>query len=230
MSRLIAAVAIGVGASFFGLALLVGTRPSDGFLFAVGVTVAVVPCGLLPTVTLSLAIGAQRMTRQHALARHLEAVETLGSTTFICTDKTGTLTRNEMAVVEVWLPDGHAVITGRGYEPVAEVRCEPSGALASLQEAARVAARCSSGYVAEVDGRWVARGDPMEAAFDALASRVGGAVRSDVSEVSELARFPFDARRRRMSVVADGRVLVKGAPDAILPALQFGVRPRSRST
>ena len=156
VSRLIAAVAVAVGAGFFGLALLVGTQPSDGFLFAVGVTVAVVPCGLLPTVTLSLAIGAQRMTHRHALARHLEAVETLGSTTFICTDKTGTLTRNEMAVIEVWMPDGRAAIAGSGYEPVAEVRCDPPGALASLREAARVAVRCSSGHVAEVDGQWVA--------------------------------------------------------------------------
>ena len=125
VSRLIAAVAIAVGVVFFGLSLLVGTKASDGFLFAVGVTVAVVPCGLLPTVTLSLAIGAQRMAGRHALVRHLEAVETLGSTTFICTDKTGTLTLNEMAVVEVWMPAGRAVIEGSGYEPVADVAANP---------------------------------------------------------------------------------------------------------
>lgn len=217
VSRLIAAVAVSVGAGFFGLALLVGTRPSDGFLFAVGVTVAVVPCGLLPTVTLSLAIGAQRMTHHHALARHLEAVETLGSTTFICTDKTGTLTRNEMAVVEVWMPGARCTITGSGYEPAAEVRCDPPSALASLQEAARVAVRCSSGHVAKVDGKWVARGDPMEAAFDALARRLDMPVQLGAIDAPEQARFPFDARRRRMSVVAGDRVLVKGAPDAVFP-------------
>ena len=124
-----------MGVGFFGLAVLVGMPPSDGFLFAVGVTVAVVPCGLLPTVTLSLAIGAQRMARRQALVRHLEAVETLGSTTFICTDKTGTLTRNEMAVVEVWLPAGRAVIDGVGYEPVADVRCDPPEAADTLARA-----------------------------------------------------------------------------------------------
>ena len=155
LSRLIGAVAVGVGVSFFCIALLVGTPASDGFLFAVGVTVAVVPEGLLPTVTLSLAIGAQRMAARHALVRHLEAAETLGSTTFICTDKTGTLTRNEMMVVEVWMPDGSAVIEGVGYEPVADVRCEPSDAYAALREVARAATRCSSGHIVEEDGRWV---------------------------------------------------------------------------
>ena len=217
VSRIIAAVAVTVGVGFFGAALLMGTAASDGFLFAVGVTVAVVPEGLLPTVTLSLAVGAQRMATRRALVRHLEAVETLGSTTFICTDKTGTLTRNQMTVVDVWMPGGRAVIDGNGYEPVAEVRCDPPEVIETLREAARVALRCSTGRVVEEDGLWVAHGDPMEAALDALARRVGVDADADVVTASGALRFPFDARRRRMSVVVDGRVLVKGAPDAILP-------------
>jgi magnesium-transporting ATPase (P-type) len=217
VSRVIAALAISVGFGFFGLAVLVGMPPSDGFLFAVGVTVALVPEGLLPTVTLSLAIGAQRMAGRHALVRHLEAVETLGSTTFICTDKTGTLTRNEMAVVEVWMPGGRALIEGIGYEPVADVRCDPAGSADALRELARAALRCSSGRVIEEDGGWVARGDPMEAALDALARRVGVDEASDTRDAPEVVRFPFDARRRRMSVVVGDRVVVKGAPDAIFP-------------
>jgi magnesium-transporting ATPase (P-type) len=217
MSRLIAAVAITVGTAFFGLAVLAGMPPSDGFLFAVGVTVALVPEGLLPTVTLSLAIGAQRMAARHALVRHLEAVETLGSTTFICTDKTGTLTRNEMAVIEVWLPAGRAVIDGVGYEPLGEVRCDPPRARDALAELALAAVRCSSGHVAKEGGHWVARGDPMEAALDALARRVGVDEVADTRAHPEVARFPFDARRRRMSVVVGDRLVVKGAPDALFP-------------
>ncbi len=216
VSRIIAAVAVAVGLGFFGIALVVGTPAADGFLFAVGVTVAVVPCGLLPTVTLSLAIGAQRMARRHALVRHLEAVETLGSTTFICTDKTGTLTRNEMAVREVWMPTGSATVSGVGYAPEGTVDCAP-GALAALRDLALVAARCGSGGVVLDGGRWAARGDPMEAALVALAHRVGVDVEADAARRPEAGRVPFDPRRRRMSIVVGDRLLVKGAPDAVLP-------------
>jgi len=213
--RTIAAVALAVGAGFFGLALLVGTPPRDGFLFAIGVTVALVPEGLLPTVTLSLAIGAQRMADRHALVRHLEAVETLGSTTFVCTDKTGTLTENRMAVVEAWTPFGTARIRGPGYAPEAEVTADADPRVAdALRSLATAAARCSTGRaVLAPDGEWEARGDPMEAALDALARRVGAPVDVD-DEVR--ARFPFDPRRRRMAVVIGERVYVKGAPDAVI--------------
>ncbi len=118
VARAVAIIAVGVGIAFFGISLLVGGTPRDGFLFAVGVTVALVPEGLLPTVTLSLAVGAQEMARRHALVRHLESVETLGSTTFICSDKTGTITRNQLSVVEVWTPSGTALVSGVGYEPL----------------------------------------------------------------------------------------------------------------
>ena len=197
--------------------MLVGTKASDGFLFAVGVTVAVVPEGLLPTVTLSLAIGAQRMAARRALVRHLEAVETLGSTTFIATDKTGTLTRNEMVVVEVWMPSGTTVVTGGGYTPEAEVDCTPPSSSVDAMELARTAALCSSGRAIEVEGSWVARGDPMEAALDAFARRIGVAIDEERERTTETARFPFDVRRRRMSVVRDGTVMVKGATDAVFP-------------
>jgi magnesium-transporting ATPase (P-type) len=214
--RIVALIALGVGAGFFGIALLIGTPAQDGFLFAIGVTVALVPEGLLPTVTLSLAIGAQRMATRHALVRRLEAVETLGSTTYICTDKTGTITRNEMTVVEVWTPVGSARVEGEGYGPEANIDVDTT-VRPRLRELATAAVRCSTGRVVQREGQWVPLGDPMEAALDALSRRVGSDVDEDSRTAPEHGRFPFDPRRRRMSVVAGDRVLVKGAPDAVLP-------------
>jgi calcium-translocating P-type ATPase len=214
--RTVAVLAVGLGGAFFVTALLVGTPASSGFLFAIGVTVALVPEGLLPTVTLSLAMGAQRMAARHALVRRLESVETLGSTTFICTDKTGTLTRNEMSVVEAWTPAGAARISGVGYEPAGSVEAEEK-VLPTLRELARTAARCSTGRAVRAEGRWVARGDPMEAALDAFARRMGVEVEAEERRAPTSRRFPFDPRRRRMSVVVGDRLLVKGAPDAVLP-------------
>lgn len=212
--RAVAMIAVGVGITFFAVALAVGSPASDGFLFAVGVTVALVPEGLLPTVTLSLAMGAERMASRHALVRRLESVETLGSTTFICTDKTGTLTRNEMTVVEVWTRAGTTSITGSGYDPTTMLVPE-DGALPSLRLLARAAARCSTGRAVQREGRWVAQGDTMEAAIDTFARRLGIDVAADEAVHPVLRRYPFNPRRRRMSLVVGDRLFVKGAADAL---------------
>ncbi len=118
------------------------------------------PNGMLPTVTLSLAAGVQEMAKRHALVRHLESVETLGSTTYICSDKTGTITRNQMAAVEVWTSLGTAEIGGVGYEPTGTVSASPEVRLA-VTELARVAARCSEGRAVCRAGKWVPDGDPQ---------------------------------------------------------------------
>jgi magnesium-transporting ATPase (P-type) len=211
--RTIAAIAVGVGGLFFAVSWLAGLDPTDGFVFAIGVTVALVPEALLPTLTLALAIGAQRMARRNALVRRLESVETLGAATFICTDKTGTLTVNQMAVAEVWTPAGAVRVSGAGYRPEAFVDPDGPDALELSRRAAAAARACSNGRAVEEDGRWVAHGDPMEAAIDALVRRLGARAWPSPARL----RFPFDPRRRRMSIVAGGDVLVKGAPDSVLP-------------
>ena len=211
--RVMATITIAVGLAFFGLSVVLGSPVKDGFLFAIGVTVALVPEGLLPTVTLSLAIGAQRMAGRHALVRHLDAVETLGSTTFICTDKTGTLTRNEMAVVEAWTPSGSVTIAGTGYEPTATV-AGTTGALAAAAEMARLGRACSSGRAVLRDGQWCAAGDPMEAAIDAMSRRCPG---PGEPELVSLERFAFDPVRRRASVEVGAWLVTKGAPESVLP-------------
>ncbi|UER53292.1 cation-transporting P-type ATPase [Kineosporiaceae bacterium SCSIO 59966] len=215
--RAIASIAVAVGGGFFVLALVLGDSASDGLVLAIGVTVALVPEALLPTVTLSLAWGAEQMAKREVLVRELEAVETLGSTTFICTDKTGTLTRNQMTVVEAWTPGGTAVIDTPGYEPTATVVLSNPGARHGLEVLALSAVRCSAGYVHPVDGGWAPHGDPMEAALDAFARRLGLDTDDDRTSHRPSVRFPFDPRRRRMSIVIDDEVLVKGAPDTVLP-------------
>jgi magnesium-transporting ATPase (P-type) len=213
--RVIAFVAVAVGSVFLVIAVVVGIRLSDGFLFALGVTVALVPEGLLPTVTLSLAMGAQRMAARGALVRRLESVETLGSTTFICTDKTGTLTQNEMSVVEVWTSKGRASIEGPGYAPRGTVHAEPV-LLPLLQELASAAALYSNGRPVLRDGRWVAQGNPLEVALDVFARRLKVDVQAEEEASPAIRRFPFDPRRRRMSVVMRNRAIVRGAPEAVL--------------
>ncbi|HLH71993.1 MAG TPA: cation-transporting P-type ATPase, partial [Chloroflexota bacterium] len=214
--RIISIVALGTGVVFLVVAALVGIRLTDAFLFALGVVVAVVPEGLLPTVTLSLAWGAQRMAEHQALVRRLEAVETLGSTTFICTDKTGTLTLNEMSVVEVWTTHGHDQIEGRGYDPGSRTPVESDRA-AVLRELALTVSYCSNGCVVERDNRWVAQGNPLEAALYVFCRRMGIDPEAGKKTNGLISVFPFDPRRRRMSAIAGGRLHVKGAPDAVVP-------------
>jgi calcium-translocating P-type ATPase len=210
-------IAVGAGMAFIVASTALGFDLESGLVFGIGVMVALVPEALLPTVTLSLAIGAQRMAAHNALIRRLEAVETLGSTTFLCTDKTGTLTQNRMAVVEVWTPHGTATIKGVGYEPQGEVAVPSAKVAGLIKDVAIAARRCSTGRAVLDGSTWIAVGDPMEAALDAFSRRVGVKVEDEVAADPEIARFPFDARRRRMSVVTKRATYVKGAPDAVFP-------------
>ena len=187
---LIAAVAIAVGLLFLPLGLLAGLSPRDAAVFAVGLLVANVPEGLLPTITLALAVGVRVLARSGALVKRLSGVETLGSTTVICTDKTGTLTENRMSVARLWA-------AGREF-----ARYED----ASVDQAfARVTANC-----APED----AGADPMERALVAAAADVG------VQAGERIATFRFDSERKRMSVVAlaggTPTVFVKGAPETVV--------------
>ncbi|MFB9385619.1 cation-translocating P-type ATPase [Pseudonocardia petroleophila] len=217
--RVVGVVALAVGAAFFGIALLLGTGLTEGFLLAVGVTVALVPEGLLPTVTLSLARAAHTMAGRHALVRRLEAVETLGSTTVICTDKTGTITGNQMSVVRVWTPQGVARVHGTGYDPAGTVDAG-AGAGAAVVALAGVAVRCATGRTVHRDGTWVPVGDPMEVAVHVLALRCGLDTDADEAARPDVRRVGFTPARRRSLAVVGGpgvpTVAVSGAPDAVL--------------
>jgi magnesium-transporting ATPase (P-type) len=206
--RVIAIFASITGVLLGVASVLLGLDATEAFLFGVGVSVALVPEGLLPTVTLSLARGARIMAGEHALVRRLDAVETLGDTSFICTDKTGTLTQNRMSVVEVVTPAGSVIVTGEGYEPVATF-AGPDAAIATAAAAASAATSCVTGRVTRGDS-WAPDGDPMEAAIHCLALRLGVDAWEDVD------RRPYTADRLVSSGLSHGRVAVLGAPEAVL--------------
>ncbi|RYU11515.1 cation-translocating P-type ATPase [Nocardioides iriomotensis] len=208
--RFVALTAVGTGVLLGAGALLLGLDATAAFLFGVGVAVALVPEGLLPTVTLSLAHGAQQMAGRHALVRRLDAVETLGATTYVCTDKTGTITQNRMAVVSVWQPSGWVRVEGEGYTPEARVSGDPD-ALGRLPAVARWAAACVHGRARLHADRWVADGDPMDAAVHALLLRLGGDEPPRV-----LAGAPFSRDRMLTSVVVEDALVVLGAPEQVL--------------
>ncbi|HET6530865.1 MAG TPA: cation-transporting P-type ATPase [Actinoplanes sp.] len=213
--KVLAVTAVGVGAAFFALSLLLGMELVAGFLLAIGVTVALVPEGLLPTVTLALAWGARRMAERNALVRRLEAVETLGSVTYICTDKTGTLTRNQMAVVAVWTPYGSATVRGAGYDPDGVIDA-PEALAARVAELAYAAVRASSGRLSRRGDGWHPTGDPMEVALHVLALRAGIEVADREHNEPAVATYPFDSRRLRYSTVVGETLYVKGAPETVL--------------
>ncbi len=183
---------------------------SEMFMAVVGVAVAAIPEGLPAVMTITLAIGVQAMAQRHAIVRRLPAIEAIGSVSVICTDKTGTLTRNEMVVAAAETPEGAFEIAGKGYAPEGAVT--PAGDLARL---ARAAFLCNDAALHCRDGHWMVEGDPMEGALLAFAGKVGG---GDVAR--RLDAIPFDSRHRFMAVLtegSEGRVThVKGAPERVL--------------
>jgi P-type Ca2+ transporter type 2C len=223
--RTIAALAVGTGGVFFAISLGLGTPASDGFLFAVGVIVALVPEGLLPTLTLSLARSATRMARRGALVRHLEAVETLGSTTVICTDKTGTMTANEMTARAVAMTGRRWRVSGTGYGRRGALldvdRPLAADELAEVEDLLRAAALCNDAHIDRQGRHSRCVGDPTEGALVVLAGK-GGITREVAERTAQRVReFPFESARRRMSTVhalPNGRleVMAKGSPEAML--------------
>ena len=222
--RLITMIALGMGTLVFLLtSFLIGMELKESFIFAIGIIVALVPEGLLPTVTLSLAMGVQRMAKRNALVRRLSAVETLSATTIICTDKTGTLTKNEMTVRSLWIPNtnnGQTVqVTGEGYDPTTGAITMPdqTEARQQLQLLLIGAALCSNAHLVHPLGssRWQEMGDPTEAALLVAALKAHLNLEDLQKNYARQREVPFDSRRRMMTVVLDWQHSEEFAP--ILP-------------
>lgn len=215
LSRVTAVLAVTIGLAFFGIGWLVGIPSSKAFVFAIGTIVAMVPEGLLPTLTLALALATQRMARRRVLIRYLPAVEALGSTTVICTDKTGTLTQGRMTVRSLFLGDGTATPAELARQPGRLERFEPFFLTARLCHDLTESAGAS---------RPALRGDAMEVALVEMALQL----RPGLAALPRLDEIPFEADRMRLSTLhrgADGRVLYcKGAPESVLPLCRRRLR------
>lgn len=201
-ARLIALIAVGVGLAFLPIGLAAGLSLAAAVSFAIGLLVANVPEGLLPTITLALASGVRDLAKRGAVVKRLSAVETLGSTTVVCTDKTGTLTENRMRVTAVWTPSGESPVDG-----VADVPQD-------VRLLARAAAACTTARPA------AGHGDPTELALLELADRLSEPCSPDQRDQDRRALFRFDPRVKLMTTAdhRDGTVVLhtKGAPEEVL--------------
>lgn len=205
--------------------LVKGQPILDLFIFGIALAVAVVPEALPAVVTISLAIGVQRMVKRHALIRRLPAVETLGSTTVICTDKTGTLTKDEMTVKEIYLPEGiWCEVSGSGYEPKGEILLQ-SNVLAEhsvLQELLKAGVLSSDAQLIEAEGRFEIKGDPTEGALVVLAAKRGLNKELIDETCPRIAEIPFTSETKRMTTFHTcgdtTTAYSKGAPEVMLAA------------
>ncbi|WP_127508531.1 cation-translocating P-type ATPase [Actinoplanes solisilvae] len=200
---IIAIVAVAAGATFLPVGVLAGLGWAAAISFSIGLIVANVPEGLLPTITLALAAGVRDLARSGAVVKRLSAVETLGSTTVICTDKTGTLTENRMRVTRLWLAGGDR-----------DAKAGPSDP--RVRDLAAAAATCTTARPAD-DGTADGSGDPTELALLRLAVEKGVPVRAADRDPARTALYAFDPRTKRMSTVSGGRLHTKGAPESVVP-------------
>jgi len=233
LTKQISVIAMSIGVLFFVAAVFFVKEPvAKSFIFALGMVVAYIPEGLLPTVTLSLAMAVQRMVKEHALVKRLSAVETLGCTTVICSDKTGTLTQNEMTVGNLWLPGKEFEVTGLGYAPVGEIKYQGStvdvSKNAELETLIKAAALCSNARILPPNpenDRYTVLGDPTEACLGVVAQKAGIDMESVSKKMLRLRELPFDSRRKRMATIhqlpANKENLkkiayIKGAPKEVM--------------
>ncbi|MDI6644009.1 MAG: cation-transporting P-type ATPase [Methanobacteriaceae archaeon] len=228
LAHIIAFVAVSMGLILFIVDIWVINLPLVvGFTFAIGLMVANVPEGLLPTVTLALASSAKKMVKKNALIKRLSSVETLGSTTIICTDKTGTLTKNEMTVRKIWIPHKVIDVTGTGYSSEGEFIYEGQkisyNEFKELELVIRVATFCNDAKLIEngkSTNNFKIMGDPTEASLLVAALKINFNLEKELRRMPRIGEIPFDSDRKCMSSIHqknDRKVAyVKGAPKRII--------------
>lgn len=223
-AKLIGIVIIGFSAVLFGVGLLHGSKVSEMFMVAVATAVSAIPEGLPVAVTITMAIGVARMARRNAIIRKLPAVETLGSTTVICSDKTGTLTKNEMTVRLAYDGDHIYDITGSGYEPKGEILHDQMSVKEEERErhlqVLRIGLLCNESNIYEEDGQYKVDGAPTEGALIVSAMKAGLKTEEEKKHYPQIAIIPFESERGYMATLHrhGGKkfIFVKGAPEMVL--------------
>jgi cation-transporting P-type ATPase F len=218
-SKILLIVILLLAAATFGVGLLRGQDFVETLFAAIALAVGAIPEGLPAAVTITLAIGVNRMARRRAIIRNLPAVETLGSTDVICSDKTGTLTRNQMTVTELRTLGGIYPVSGLGYAPTGEIGGEWKADQA-LTGMLKAGLWCNDSQLAEMDGHWSVTGDPTEGALLAVARKAG----LDPQPGARLDAIPFDSQHQYMATLHEGGVVyVKGAAEVLLDKCAGGL-------
>ncbi|MBS3935833.1 MAG: cation-transporting P-type ATPase [Sulfuritalea sp.] len=222
-SRILLYAILGLAGLTFAIGLWHGGAAVDMFMAAVAMAVAMIPEGLPAVLTITLAIGVARMARRNAIIRHLPAVETLGSTTVICSDKTGTLTRNEMTVQRLWAGGERAEVGGVGYAPEGDLRLDGSpvdlGLHPALSELLRAGLLCNDAVLKQEDEVWKIDGDPTEGALLAAGRKAGLDIGQVEAGYPRLDAVPFESQHQFMATLHGGEspvVYLKGSVEKLL--------------
>ena len=228
LARWLTVTVVIIGAGLFIVATMQGFTFFTSMVYALGIAVALVPQALPAQVTVALSTTSKRLADMNAVVRSLPSVETLGSTSVISTDKTGTLTKNELLATRVWFDGRHFTLTGSGYEPKGEIQ-DDAGKTLDQEEIDRIeimmdaATMASNAEIHQPDDDhpgWYPVGDPTEAALVAMSTKLGTRSPTEDEENPELQEFPFDSERKLMSSVRQfedrQELAMKGAPDNVL--------------
>ncbi len=234
-SRTLLYIILGIAALMFAVGLGYGYSWTEMFEAAIAFAVSAIPEGLPAVVTVTLAIGVSRMARRHAIVRKLPAVETLGSATVICSDKTGTLTENQMTVQAIYAGGQHYTVTGVGYAPQGEILLDEKPVnwdnSSALKECLKAGLLCNDSHLEKKDGQWQVVGDPTEGALIAVANKVGYTRSGLEEEMLRLDVIPFESEFQYMATLHETSsstneqkhriIYVKGSVEAILKRCQL---------
>lgn len=232
-ARMLSIIAILIGTVFFFIGILLKISVLEAFLFGIGVMVACIPEGLQATISISLAMGIRRMAHKNALVKRLSAVETLGCTTVICTDKTGTITKGEMTVTQIWVNNKIIQITGVGYEPYGDYILNGKkltiNDLPDLKILLEAATFCNNAKLippSDTKYSWGAIGDPTEIALLIASQKIDFNIALELAKKPRIHILPFDSKRKMMSSIHNVNnekkiAYVKGAPIEVLSKCKY---------